>query len=158
MPTAAYTNESELPTPALVIDEITIERNLARMADYCRAHKLNLRPHAKTHKSIEMARRQVAHGAIGLTVAKAGEAEVLSGATRDILVAYPALDASRVLGERHRHHALGSLDVVVARCGGDRLSLQPRPQLRIGAADVSRQRVPAALLVAAKVHRPGITG
>jgi len=85
----------ELPTPALVIDLPVVERNLARMADYCRAHKLALRPHGKTHKSIRLGRMQIERGAIGLTVAKAGEAEVMAEVTNDLLVAYPTVDSAR---------------------------------------------------------------
>lgn len=80
----------KLPTPALIIDLDIAERNLDRMADYCRAHNLNLRPHTKTHKTVKFARMQLERGAIGLTVAKTGEAEVMaqSGA-KQILVAHP---------------------------------------------------------------------
>ena len=87
--------EHDVPTPALVIDAAVVERNLARMAGYCRARGLSLRPHAKTHKSLHVARRQVAHGAAGLTVAKVGEAETMAAASRDLFVAYPALDEAR---------------------------------------------------------------
>ena len=80
----------ELPTPALTIDLDVLERNLQRMAAYCREHGLGLRPHTKTHKTPEVARMQIDHGAVGLTVAKVGEAEVMAGAGLDeILVAFP---------------------------------------------------------------------
>jgi D-serine deaminase-like pyridoxal phosphate-dependent protein len=80
----------ELSTPALAIDLDVLERNLDRMAAYCREHGLRLRPHTKTHKTLEVSRMQLARGAVGLTVAKAGEAEVMAGAGPDeILVAYP---------------------------------------------------------------------
>src|SRR5215831_1022376 len=80
----------ELSTPALAIDLDVLERNLDRMASYCREHKLGLRPHTKTHKTPEAARMQVERGAVGLTVAKVGEAEVMASAGfDDILVAYP---------------------------------------------------------------------
>jgi D-serine deaminase-like pyridoxal phosphate-dependent protein len=83
-------NYQELPTPALTIDLDILERNLQRMADYCRQHGLGLRPHTKTHKAPEVGRMQVEHGAVGLTVAKVGEAEVMAGAgLDDILIAYP---------------------------------------------------------------------
>jgi D-serine deaminase-like pyridoxal phosphate-dependent protein len=90
-PTTVY----ELPTPALVIDLPVVERNLARMAEYCREHKIGLRPHGKTHKSIQFGRMQIERGAIGLTVAKAGEAEVMAEATNDLLVAYSTVDPAR---------------------------------------------------------------
>lgn len=65
-------------TPVLVVDLDALERNIARMAAFAVAQGLNLRPHAKTHKSPEIARRQVAAGAIGVCCAKLGEAEVLA--------------------------------------------------------------------------------
>jgi D-serine deaminase-like pyridoxal phosphate-dependent protein len=81
---------SEIETPALVVDLDVMERNLRRVADYTREHGLRLRPHTKTHKSTMLARRQLALGAAGLTVAKVSEAEVMLGAApADILVAFP---------------------------------------------------------------------
>jgi D-serine deaminase-like pyridoxal phosphate-dependent protein len=84
-----------IATPAVVIDETIALRNIRKLADYATAHHLKLRPHTKTHKSIRMARAQLAAGAAGLTVAKVGEAEVMINAGDDILIAYPALDAAR---------------------------------------------------------------
>jgi D-serine deaminase-like pyridoxal phosphate-dependent protein len=87
----------ELSTPALAIDLDVLERNLDRMASYCREHKLGLRPHTKTHKTPEAARMQVERGAVGLTVAKVGEAEVMATAGfDDILVAYPIYGAEKL--------------------------------------------------------------
>src|SRR5712692_4797769 len=80
----------ELSTPALTIDLEVLERNLDRMAKYCREHQIGLRPHTKTHKTPEVSKMQVERGAVGLTVAKVGEAEVMAGAgLDDILIAYP---------------------------------------------------------------------
>ncbi len=85
---------TELSTPALTIDLDVVERNLDRMASYCRSHSIGLRPHTKTHKTPEVARMQVDRGACGLTVAKVGEAEVMAAAALDdILVAYPVFGA-----------------------------------------------------------------
>lgn len=82
----------ELDTPALLVDLDIMERNLRRVADYCRLHGLRLRPHTKTHKSPLLAKRQLALGAAGLTVAKVGEAEVMLGAAPpDMLVAFPVI-------------------------------------------------------------------
>jgi D-serine deaminase-like pyridoxal phosphate-dependent protein len=87
----------ELSTPALTIDLDLLERNLAQMASYCREHGLGLRPHTKTHKTPEVARMQVEGGAVGLTVAKVGEAEVMANAgLNDILVAYPIYGAEKL--------------------------------------------------------------
>lgn len=81
---------SELETPAVIVDLDIMDRNLARMAGYCREHQLRLRPHTKTHKIPELAKRQLAGGAAGITVAKLGEAEVmLAAGINDMLIAYP---------------------------------------------------------------------
>ena len=81
---------SELDTPALVVDLDVMEMNLTRMAEYCRRHNLRLRPHTKTHKVPELARKQIESGASGITVAKLSEAEVMIEAgLDDLLIAYP---------------------------------------------------------------------
>jgi D-serine deaminase-like pyridoxal phosphate-dependent protein len=81
---------SELETPAVIVDLDTMDRNLSRMAEYCRQHQLLLRPHTKSHKIPELAKRQIESGATGITVAKIGEAEVMVDAgITDILIAYP---------------------------------------------------------------------
>ena len=85
----------ETPTPALVIDLPTVKRNVARLAEYGRQNRLDIRPHTKTHKSILMAKLQLEAGAVGLAVAKVGEAMVMAEASDDLFVAYPALDPWR---------------------------------------------------------------
>ncbi len=84
-----------IPTPAVVVDEAVALRNIRKLADYAARHNLKVRPHTKTHKSIRMAKAQLAAGAAGLTVAKVGEAEVMVAAGDDLLIAYPALDVAR---------------------------------------------------------------
>jgi D-serine deaminase-like pyridoxal phosphate-dependent protein len=87
---------SELDTPALVVDLDVMERNLSQMAEYCRRHHLRLRPHTKTHKIPELAKKQIASGAIGITVAKLGEAEVMIKAgLKDLLIAYPIVGPAK---------------------------------------------------------------
>jgi D-serine deaminase-like pyridoxal phosphate-dependent protein len=87
----------DLDTPALVIDLDVMERNLAKMAEYTRAHGLRLRPHTKTHKIPALGARQLAHGAVGLTVAKVSEAEVmLASGVEDLLIAYPIFGAEKM--------------------------------------------------------------
>jgi 3-hydroxy-D-aspartate aldolase len=66
-----------LATPALVLDLDAFEHNLAAMSALCKRADLALRPHAKTHKSIEIARRQIAAGAVGVSVATLREAAVM---------------------------------------------------------------------------------
>lgn len=78
----------DLDTPALCVDLDALERNIACMAALCQSHGVAWRPHAKGHKSPQIARRQVAAGAIGVTCAKLSEAEVMADAgIRDVLVA-----------------------------------------------------------------------
>lgn len=104
----------DLDTPALYIDLDILERNIARMQEQCRAWGVALRPHVKTHKIPEIAQMQLDAGAIGITVAKVGEAEVLPG--NDVLVAYPLLKPKlprlRELAKKRRVRvAVDSVDV-----------------------------------------------
>lgn len=87
----------ELDTPAVLVDLDVMEQNLERMAAYCRDHAIALRPHAKTHKIPALARRQLEGGAVGITTAKLGEAEVMIDAgVRDILIAYPLIGREKI--------------------------------------------------------------
>lgn len=81
---------AKLQTPALIVDLDRLERNIEAMAGHARAKGIALRPHAKTHKCAEIARRQIAAGALGICVAKLGEAEALADAGIDsILITSP---------------------------------------------------------------------
>jgi D-serine deaminase-like pyridoxal phosphate-dependent protein len=87
---------AEVPTPALLLDESALERNLAHMAAHLARHGKGARPHAKTHKCPVIARRQLAHGAVGVCVAKVGEAFALRCAgIAQVLVTSPIVDALR---------------------------------------------------------------
>ena len=80
-------NRAEIPTPALLLDLDRFERNVQKMAAHVKAAGKKLRPHAKTHKCPEIARRQIAAGAVGVCVAKVGEAEVMAAAgVRNLLI------------------------------------------------------------------------
>ncbi len=94
MPSSTCSIE-DLPTPAIVIDRSIVQANLARLATYAKRHGIAVRPHTKTHKSQAIATMQLAAGAIGLTVAKVGEAELMGDVSSDILMAYPAVDPAR---------------------------------------------------------------
>lgn len=72
-----------------------VRRNLDRLATYAAEHGLGVRPHTKTHKSQALAKAQLDAGAVGLTVAKVGEALVMAEVGDDLLLAYPAVDAAR---------------------------------------------------------------
>lgn len=86
-----------IDTPALVVDLDAMERNIARMADFARKHQVLWRPHAKLHKSAEIALQLQRAGAVGACVQKTAEAEALAeGGVRDItitnqVIAHPKL-------------------------------------------------------------------
>jgi D-serine deaminase-like pyridoxal phosphate-dependent protein len=88
----------EIDTPALVVSEEILHRNIASMAAFGRSVGVNLRPHIKTHKTVQIARLQVAAGAIGVTCAKVGEAEVMveQAGIQDVLLAYPTIGEPKV--------------------------------------------------------------
>ena len=108
----------EIDTPALVVDLDILERNLHRVAGYARQHGLRLRPHTKTHKSIRLAKRQLESGAVGLTVAKVSEAEVMLGAgPAGLLVAFPIIGRAkleRLMEVARRTRVTVALDSVFA--------------------------------------------
>ena len=80
--------KDELETPALCLDLDIFEANVRHMAGACQRHGVAWRPHAKCHKSPAIAQRLLAAGAIGMTCAKLGEAEVFAAAgIRDLLIA-----------------------------------------------------------------------
>ena len=92
---------SDLETPAVVVDVSRVERNLSRMAAAAAAAGVALRPHAKTHKCVEIAQRQLAHGAAGLTVATLAEAELFAyGGCPSVFIAYPLWAGSGPRGVR----------------------------------------------------------
>ena len=87
----------ELETPALVVDLDAMERNLRRMDQYFMGRRCKLRPHAKTHKCVEIARRQMELGAIGITCAKLGEATAMAtGGIRNILIANQVVGSAKL--------------------------------------------------------------
>lgn len=87
----------ELETPAVVVDRPALRRNIHAGAAIARAAGTKLRPHVKTHKSLEIARMQVAAGATGLTVAKSSEAMIfLEAGFGDITVAHPLVDGRKI--------------------------------------------------------------
>src|SRR6476646_8362857 len=69
-----------LPTPCMMVDLDMFKANVKHMADTAKTNGINVRPHVKVHKSVDVARHQIAQGAIGLTVATIAEAELFSGA------------------------------------------------------------------------------
>ena len=79
-----------LDTPALFVNLDVVEANTRRLLDHLAPRGVALRPHAKTHKSVNIARMQLAAGARGITVGTLGEAEVFAAAgIEDVFLAYP---------------------------------------------------------------------
>jgi D-serine deaminase-like pyridoxal phosphate-dependent protein len=86
----------EVETPAVLVELDVLDGNLARMADAARRHGVRLRPHAKTHKTAEIARMQLRAGAAGLCLAKSSEAEAFARAGfEDVFIAYPVVGAEK---------------------------------------------------------------
>lgn len=122
-----------LDTPALVIDEPRLRTNVASMAAAAREGGVALRPHAKTHKMLEVAALQLAAGAAGLTVAKLGEAEVFAGGgCDDLFIAYPLVGDTKLerlaaLARRARVSVgLDSLEVAraISEAGGPEIGVR----------------------------------
>ncbi|MGH7602768.1 MAG: alanine racemase, partial [Gemmatimonadaceae bacterium] len=145
----------DLDTPALYVDRDAMEHNIARMQAQCRGWGVGLRPHVKTHKIPEIAQMQLDAGAIGITVAKVGEAEVLPG--DDVLVAYPLVKAKlprlRKLAKSRRVKV--SIDSVeVAR---DLTGIDTLVEIDVGVGRVGAQSAEQAVEVAkACTHFQGI--
>lgn len=87
------------PTPYLQVDLVRMRRNVRAAAERASVAQVALRPHAKTHKSVEIARLQLASGATGLSVATLGEAEVfVRHGCADLFIAYPLWLDDRAAG------------------------------------------------------------
>lgn len=108
-------------TPLAVVEVAVMEANLAAMQARVSALGWSLRPHAKTHKSAAVARRQIAHGARGLTAATLSEAETFAAAgVDDVLLAHPPVGAAKLkrlgdLAARLRHLAVSVDSIAAAR-------------------------------------------
>lgn len=99
-----------LNTPALVLDRDALERNITAMAAFAREKGLALRPHAKTHKSVHIARLQMGAGAVGVCCAKLGEAEALAdGGINAILITSPVVTTQAIARLMDLHERIGDL-------------------------------------------------
>jgi D-serine deaminase-like pyridoxal phosphate-dependent protein len=155
----------DLNTPALVVDLEALDRNIAAMAGFARQSGVALRPHAKTHKCAEIARRQIAAGAVGVCCAKLGEAEALTDAGVDnILITSPVVGPSavkRLVALAHRAKGLmaaadhpDAVDALIAAAAPLTLLVDVDPGIhRTGVADAG-----AAVALAGKIAAaPGLT-
>lgn len=94
-------SRDDLPTPALLLDLDAFEANVSKMARYCADRNLALRPHGKTHKCPELAKKLIRAGAVGSCCAKLGEAEVFAASgVSGLLITTP------VIGERKIRRAV----------------------------------------------------
>ena len=88
----------ELDTPVLLVDGDAFDRNMKRMQKIAGDAGIAYRPHAKAHKSPEIAEMQLAHGAVGICCAKLGEAEIMVAAgIKDILITTPVVGLSKLM-------------------------------------------------------------
>ncbi len=95
--TGTKLSKADLPTPALLVDLDAFEANVQKMAEHGRQAKVAVRPHAKTHKCPEIAKRQIAAGAVGTCVATVAEAEALAaGGIHNILLTSPIMDSGKI--------------------------------------------------------------
>jgi D-serine deaminase-like pyridoxal phosphate-dependent protein len=84
---------SDLTTPVVLLERTRMDANIRSMQEACNANGVGLWPHMKTHKMVEVARRQLAAGAQGLTCAKVGEAEaMLPSGVKRIFIAHSLVD------------------------------------------------------------------
>lgn len=141
-----------LDTPALVLDLPAFEQNLAAMTALARARGVKLRPHAKTHKSVTVARRQLEAGeVVGFCCAKLGEAEALArGGLDGILLTAPVLGESKIGRLLALNARLRDLAVVVDDPGNARELAQ--------AAEGAGQRLAVLVVNDVGSHRFGVTG
>ena len=141
---------AELATPCLLVDLDRLETNIASMAGDARLKGVALRPHAKTHKSAQIARLQLDAGAAGLTLATVSEAEMFVGqGFTDIFIAYPLwVDAPKA----DRLRAL--LDTCTLAVGVD--SAEGARALAAGLDADDRQRLTVLIEVDSGHHRTGV--
>jgi len=134
-------HRNEIDTPVLLVDLDALDYNIEKMAAHFREAGKHLRPHSKSHKTPAIAHRQLDAGALGITCAKLGEAEVMADAgIRDILIANEVVGPKKI--ERLMHLATrcdimvavdhpANLDALNAAAAGD-VSLRVLVEVNIG--------------------------
>ena len=100
----------EVDTPGLILDRAKLTRNIRRMAEFAGGGPAKLRPHAKTHKCVEIARRQVAAGAVGICVQKTSEAEpfLAGGIAAKLLPLLPQSGFLAAFNDKAEHAAIAA--------------------------------------------------
>jgi D-serine deaminase-like pyridoxal phosphate-dependent protein len=140
---------ADLPTPALLVDLDAFETNLKLMAEHCQRAGCGFRPHAKTHKCPEIGKRQVASGALGVSVATVPEAEAMAAAgIKGVLLTSPIVERGKI-----------ARMVELARQGGEVLLAVDHPrevELLAEAAEAAKVRVDVLVDVDVGSRRTGI--
>src|SRR5215207_4832535 len=136
----------ELDTPSLRVDLPRLERNLEEMASAAQARGVKMRPHIKTHKMAEIARRQLGLGAVGLTCAKLSEAEAFAAAGfRDLFVCYPLVGPPKLRRLRDLSREANVMTIVESAAGAealaDAMAGEGRPLDVLVKVDVGMHRV-----------------
>ncbi|HET7767016.1 MAG TPA: DSD1 family PLP-dependent enzyme, partial [Burkholderiales bacterium] len=142
-PASVGTALDDVDTPALVVDLDALEGNIARMAQAMERSPVRLRPHAKSHKCAEIARRQIAAGAVGVCAQKVSEAEALvAGGVADVMVTNEIVGARKVarlarLAREARVAVLaddaGNVADLEAAAGAERVRLEVLVEIDVGA-------------------------
>lgn len=171
-----------LDTPALVVHEEILNRNVSAMAEYARSKGISLRPHFKTHKTAAVAELQKAHGSTGITCAKLGEAEALveAGVYDDFFIANQIVGPIKLrrlvaLMERAKvrvsvdtvdvaaglNGAMAEagkiLDVIIElNTGQDRAGVKPEEALRL--AETIRDEMPNLRVIGLMTHEGQVNG
>ena len=159
---------AEIETPAVIVDHARLLRNIQWAQELAATHGVQIRPHVKTHKCVEIAQLQLARGAVGLTTSKAEEALVfIENRIHSITVAYPLVDqrkldpllgAAKRAGTDLRLVVDSSLGVQRLSESAERLGTQVAVFIEI---DIGLQRCgvaadgPRLLELAQAIHRAG---
>ena len=109
----------DVDTPLLIVSEEILHRNIAEMASFAKSVGVGLRPHIKTHKTPQIARLQIAAGAVGIACAKVGEAEIMinEAGVEDVLLAYPTIGETkyqRIVSLMERARVIVAIDSIEA--------------------------------------------
>lgn len=90
-------SRNRILTPSLVLDLDALEHNIATMAGHFAKLPEGMRPHAKTHKSADIAKRQIEAGAVGICCAKLGEATSMAAeGVQNILLTSPIIVPNKI--------------------------------------------------------------
>ena len=142
---------NELLTPCMLVDRERLQRNIRRMQDACDAHGVELWPHVKTHKTVEIAAMQLAAGAKGLVCSKIGEAEaLLASGVRRLFIAHSVVD---VLNAPRLNSLFGRLDELILA-----VTILPQAEALEQVLDAADLTLPVFLAVDTGLGREGVRG